>query len=59
VAPELGKRRGGGEPIPVRQTDDLITDDQAFGVRTPGGGVVAGRGDEPPEQDIGRALRGR
>ncbi|GIE30089.1 hypothetical protein Ait01nite_031340 [Actinoplanes italicus] len=59
VAPELGKRRGGGEPIPVRQTDDPITDDQAFGVRTPGGGVVAGRGDDRPEEDIGRALRGR
>jgi hypothetical protein len=50
VAPELGKRRGGGEAI--------ITD-QPFGVRTPGGGVIAGRGDDHPEEDIGRALRGR
>jgi hypothetical protein len=50
VAPELGKRRGGGEPIPT---------DQTFEVRTPGGGVIAGRGDDYPEQDIGRALRGR
>ncbi|GIF37608.1 hypothetical protein [Actinoplanes xinjiangensis] len=59
VAPELGKRRGGGEPIPVHSPGDPITDDQAFGVRTPGGGVVTGRGDDHPEQDIGRALRGR
>jgi hypothetical protein len=50
VAPELGKRRGGGDPIPT---------DQAFEVRTPGGGVITGRGDDHPEEDIGRALRGR
>jgi hypothetical protein len=50
VAPELGKRRGGGDPIPT---------DQPFEVRTPGGGVIAGRGDDHPGEDIGRALRGR
>ncbi|WP_433794085.1 hypothetical protein [Actinoplanes sp. CA-252034] len=50
VAPELGKRRGGGDPV---------GGDQPFGVRTPGGGVIAGRGDDYPEEDIGRALRGR
>ena len=57
VAPELGKRRGGGEPIPVREAHDLVTDEQAFGVRTPGGGVVTGRGDEPPEPEVHRAFR--
>ncbi|GAA1626791.1 hypothetical protein [Actinoplanes couchii] len=43
VAPELGRRRGGGTPIPVREEHDPITGKQAFGVRTPGGGVVTGR----------------
>ncbi|MDI6098066.1 hypothetical protein QLQ12_05550 [Actinoplanes sp. NEAU-A12] len=59
VAPELGKRRAGGEPIPVRDDHDLVTDEQAFGVRTPGGGVVAGRGEEPPEPEIRRAFQDR
>ena len=59
VAPELGRRRIGGEPIPVRDDHGPVTDEQAFGVRTPGGGVVTGRGDEPPEQDILRIFRGR
>ncbi|GGN79750.1 hypothetical protein GCM10010112_54700 [Actinoplanes lobatus] len=57
VAPELGRRRGGGEPVPVREDHDLVTDQQAFGVRTPGGNVVTGRGEEPPEQEIRRAFR--
>ncbi|HWS32073.1 MAG TPA: hypothetical protein VN408_04940, partial [Actinoplanes sp.] len=45
VAPELGRRRGGGEPIPVRDEDAPITGEDAFRVRTPGGGVVGGRND--------------
>ncbi|WP_229072340.1 hypothetical protein [Actinoplanes sp. DH11] len=40
VAPELGRRRVGGEPVAERGPDDLVTHEQAFGVRTPGGGVV-------------------
>jgi hypothetical protein len=59
VAPELGKRRGGGEPVPDREAHDIVTDEQAFGVRTPGGGVVTARGEEPPEPEIKRAFRGR
>ncbi|MEU8656695.1 WXG100 family type VII secretion target [Actinoplanes philippinensis] len=50
VVPELGKRRGGGDPA---------DNDQPFGVRTPGGGVITRRDDGHPEEDIGRALRGR
>lgn len=57
VAPELGRRRGGGEPVPVREDHELVTDQQAFGVRTPGGNVVTGRGEEPPEPEIRRAFR--
>ncbi|KHD76582.1 hypothetical protein [Actinoplanes utahensis] len=57
VSPELGKRRGGGDPVPVRGEHELVTDEQAFGVRTPGGGVVTGRGDEPPEPEVPRAFR--
>ncbi|MBB2941776.1 hypothetical protein FB565_001480 [Actinoplanes lutulentus] len=52
VAPELGRRRFGDEPVPVRETGDLVTHEQAFGVRTPGGGVV-GNSSAPafPEDD--------
>ncbi|SDT65092.1 hypothetical protein [Actinoplanes derwentensis] len=49
VAPELGRRRGGGDPIPVREEHEPITGEQAFGVRTPGGGVVTGRNSRPDE----------
>ncbi|MEU4560873.1 hypothetical protein AB0F72_21050 [Actinoplanes sp. NPDC023936] len=55
VAPELGRRRLGGEPVPVREPDDLVTHEQAFGVRTPGGGVVGGSSaSESAEEDRDR-----
>ncbi|MEU8241463.1 hypothetical protein AB0C07_24720 [Actinoplanes missouriensis] len=55
MAPELGRRRFGGEPVPVREPDDLVTHEQAFGVRTPGGGVVGGSSaSESAEEDRDR-----
>ncbi|MEU4424599.1 hypothetical protein AB0F81_28600, partial [Actinoplanes sp. NPDC024001] len=59
VAPELGKRRHGGEPAAAREADDIVTDTQAFGVRTPGGGVVTGREEPGAEPEIKRAFRGK
>ncbi|WP_430789803.1 hypothetical protein [Actinoplanes sp. G11-F43] len=45
VAPELSRRRGAGDPIPVREEHEPVSDEQAFRVRTPGGGVVTNRED--------------
>ncbi len=63
VSPELAKRRTKDERA-VTEADEesrgIVTDDQAFEVQTPGGGVVTSRRDEPayePEQR--RVLGGR
>ena len=63
VSPELTKRRTEEDQV-VTQADEesrgIVTDDQAFEVQTPGGGVVTSRRDEPvyePEQR--RVLGGR
>ncbi|GIF04467.1 hypothetical protein [Actinoplanes siamensis] len=63
VAPELTKRRVGGEPAPVQPDGEdepgVVTDERAFEVRTPGGGVVTSRRDEPAyEPEIRRVLGG-
>jgi hypothetical protein len=50
VAPELTARRVGSNSPETPVEDEspaVITDDQAFGVQTPGGGVVSGKRDEP------------
>jgi hypothetical protein len=50
VAPELTARRTGGPgPAQGSMEDEaqIITDEQAFGVRTPGGGVLTNKRDEP------------
>ncbi|GAA4599516.1 hypothetical protein BJY16_003105 [Actinoplanes octamycinicus] len=63
VAPELSKRRTTADPVPVVHEDDessrIVTDEQAFEVQTPGGGVVTSKRDEPVyEPEIRRALGG-
>ncbi|MEV6345998.1 hypothetical protein [Actinoplanes sp. NPDC051851] len=63
VAPELSRRRTTGRPIPVRPEEDeergIVTDEQAFDVPTPGGGVVTNRREDPGyEPEIKRALGG-
>ncbi len=63
VSPELSKRKVGTEPvIPAQQDDEasgVVTDEQAFEVQTPGGGVVTSKRDEPVyEPEIRRVLGG-
>jgi hypothetical protein len=60
---ELSKRRTTAEPMPVASRDDeaagIVTDEQAFEVQTPGGGVVTSKRDEPVyEPEIRRVLGG-
>ncbi|AEV82477.1 hypothetical protein ACWT_1459 [Actinoplanes sp. SE50] len=62
VAPELSKRRVTGEPAPAQRDEDedlsgVVTDEQAFEVQTPGGGVVTSQRDQPVyEPEIKRVL---
>ncbi|BCJ45177.1 hypothetical protein GCM10010168_69780 [Actinoplanes ianthinogenes] len=63
VSPELSKRRTTAEPTPAGPQDDeapgIVTDERAFEVQTPGGGVVTSKRDEPVyEPEIRRALGG-
>ncbi|MFI1988203.1 hypothetical protein [Actinoplanes sp. NPDC020271] len=62
-APELAKRRTISNPAPAQQLVDdestIVTDEQAFEVQTPGGGVVTSKRDEPVyEPEIRRVLGG-
>lgn len=63
VSPELSKRRTDNQPTAAQADEEargIVTDEQAFEVQTPGGGVVTSKRDEPgyePEQR--RALGGR
>ncbi|MBO3737756.1 hypothetical protein [Actinoplanes flavus] len=65
VSPELNRRRVGDERTAgVHPADDeargVVTDEQAFEVRTPGGGVVTGKREEAAyEPEIRRILGGR
>ncbi|GIE84739.1 hypothetical protein [Actinoplanes regularis] len=62
VNPELSKRRTYSEHVPAPIEDDearIVTDEQAFEVQTPGGGVVTSRRDEQAyEPEIRRVLGG-
>ncbi|MCI4065028.1 hypothetical protein MRQ36_21670 [Micromonospora sp. R77] len=62
VSPELSKRRTSDERR-EQQVDDeargVVTDEQAFEVQTPGGGVVTSKRDEPVyEPEVRRVLGG-
>ena len=65
VSPELSKRLTIDERTAHQQQADdeapgIVTDEQAFGVQTPGGGVVTGQREEAAyEPEIRRALGGR
>jgi urease accessory protein UreE len=63
VSPELSKRRTTDERRDQQQVDDeargVVTDEQAFEVQTPGGGVVTSKRDEPVyEPEVRRVLGG-
>ncbi|WIM97982.1 hypothetical protein ACTOB_001550 [Actinoplanes oblitus] len=63
VSPELSKRRTTIDPMPVGPQDDeapgIVTDERAFEIQTPGGGVVTSKRDEPVyEPEIRRVLGG-
>jgi hypothetical protein len=65
VSPELSKRRTSDEPTASQQQADdeapgIVTDEQAFEVQTPGGGVVTSQREEAAyEPEIRRVLGGR
>jgi hypothetical protein len=63
VSPELSKRRTSDERREKQEVDDeargIVTDEQAFEIPTPGGGVVTSKRDEPGyEPEVRHVLGG-